>query len=87
MILSHVVFLTTGELPVDKLEGRKIKRLAPMYSIRDNEIYKRKYLQPWLKCVTKDKTREILAEVHESIYGSHQGANTLAKRILRAGFY
>jgi hypothetical protein len=39
-------FLTKGQLPVDKLEGRKIRRLAPMYAVRDNEIYKRGYLQP-----------------------------------------
>jgi Integrase zinc binding domain len=29
----------------------------------------------------------MLAEVHEGICGSHQGAKMLAKRIIRAGFY
>jgi hypothetical protein len=43
-----------------------------MYAIRDNEIYKRGYLQPWLKYVTRDKDREMLAKVHEGFYGSHQ---------------
>jgi hypothetical protein len=47
-------FLTKGELCADKLEGRKIKRLA----VRDNEIYKQSYLQPWLKCVAQDKPRD-----------------------------
>jgi hypothetical protein len=33
-------FLTNRELPADKLKVRRIKRLAPMCSIRDNKIYK-----------------------------------------------
>jgi hypothetical protein len=80
-------FLTTGELLADKLEGRRLKRLASMYSIRDNEIYKRGYLQAWLKCIVKAKAREMLSEVHEGIYGSHQGAKTLAKRIFSADLF
>jgi ribonuclease HI len=80
-------FLTKGELPADKLEGRKIRKLAPMYVVRVNEIYKQGYLESWLKCVAQDKAREMLAEVHEGICGSHQGAKTLAKRIIWAGLY
>ena len=80
-------FLTNDTLPIDKLEARRIKRLAPMYSILNNCLYKRGYTRPWLKCVTHEKARELLAEAHEGICGSHQGAKTLAHRILRAGFY
>ena len=36
-------FVTTGTLPADKLEARKIKRLAPMYSILNQQLYKRGY--------------------------------------------
>ena len=44
-------FVTTGTLPADKLEARKIKRLAPMYSILNQQLYKRGYSRHWLKCV------------------------------------
>jgi hypothetical protein len=46
-------FITNEELSADKLEARRIKRLTPMYSIRDNDIYKQGFLQSWLKCVAK----------------------------------
>jgi hypothetical protein len=62
----------------DKLEIGKIKRLTPMYCIRDNEMYKQEFLQSWLKCVVKAKAREMLAKVHDGICGSHQGTKTLA---------
>lgn len=75
-------FLTTGILPDDKLEARKLKKIAPLYSLFDNRLYKRGYLRPWLKCLREDKAKEMLAETHTGICGSHQGAKTLAKRIL-----
>lgn len=80
-------FLMTEVLPGNQLEARKLKKIAPLYSIFDNQLYKRGYLRSWLKCLTEDKVKEMLAETHAGICGSHQGTKTLAKRVLRAGFY
>jgi Integrase zinc binding domain/Integrase core domain len=44
-------------------------------------------LKPWLKCVQEEKAKKLLAEIHEGIYRRHQGAKTLAKRVLRACYY
>lgn len=80
-------FLTTGVLPEDKLEARRIKRIEPMYAIYANQLYKKGYSRPWQKCVREEKASALLNETHTGLCGSHQGAKTLAKRILRAGFY
>jgi hypothetical protein len=80
-------FLTTWELPTDGLEAKMIKILALMYSIWDNEIYKRGYLQSWLKCVVKIKAQEMLFLVHEDIYDNHQRKKDVGQKILRIGFY
>jgi hypothetical protein len=76
-------YLTRGFLPSDALLARKIKRISSMYAILNGQLYKRGYLKPWLKCVREEKAKELLTEIHEGTCGSHQGAKTLAKCILR----
>lgn len=80
-------YLTTGTLPADPLEARKLKKISPMYSIFDNCMFKRGYVRPWLRCAKREEADRLIAEVHEGLCGSHQGAKTLAKRVLRAGIY
>ena len=82
-----VTYLTTKQLPGDPAEARKITRAAPKYTLIGRELYRRGFAHPLLKCVGAEKAAEMLAEVHEGICGSNQGANTLAMRVLRAGFY
>jgi ribonuclease HI len=80
-------YLTRGVLPGDKLLARRLRRISPMYAILNGQLYKRGYLRPWLKCVREEKAKELLAEIHEGIYGSHQRAKTLAKWVLWASYY
>ncbi|XP_078158896.1 uncharacterized protein LOC144554452 [Carex rostrata] len=80
-------FLTSGTLPEDPLAARRMKKIAPLYSIFNNYLYKRGYVRPWLKCIPEDDAKRILLDIHEGFCGSHQGAKTLAKRAIRAGFY
>jgi Integrase zinc binding domain len=80
-------YLTIGILPSNALLARKFRRISLMYAILNGQLYKREYLRPWLKCIREEKAKELLAEIHEGIYGSHQGAKTLAKCILRACYY
>ena len=42
---------------------------------------------PILKCVGKEDANYILREVHEGICGNHIGAQTLARKTLRQGYY
>jgi hypothetical protein len=80
-------YLSVGILPEDKVEARRLKKIAPLYSIFNGQLYKRGYLRPWLRCIPEDMAKAKIVEVHEGLCGSHQGAKTVAKRILRAGFY
>jgi hypothetical protein len=80
-------YLIRGVLPSDALLARKVRRISLMYAILNGQLYKRGYLRPWLKCIREEKANELLAEIHEKICGSHQGAKTLAKRVLLAAYY
>jgi Integrase zinc binding domain len=80
-------YLTRGVRSSDALLAQKVRRTSPMYAILNDQLYKRGYLRPWLKCIREEKAKELLVEIHEEICGSHQGVKTLAKRVLRAGYY
>ena len=52
-----------------------------------DDLYKRGYDQPLLKCVTAEQAQYIIKELHEGICGYHSDARTMTTRILRAGYF
>ena len=52
-----------------------------------DDLYKRGYGQPLLKCVTIEQAQYIIKELHEGICGYNSGARTMATRVLRAGYF
>jgi len=52
-----------------------------------DDLYKRGYGQPLLKCVTAEQAQYIIKERLEGICGYHSGARTMATRVLRAGYF
>jgi len=60
---------------------------AARYTMIGDDLYKRGYGQPLLKCVTVEQAQYIIKELHEGICGYHSGARTMATRVLRAGYF
>ena len=52
-----------------------------------DDLYKRGYNQPLLKCVTAEQAQNIIKELHEGICGYHSGARTMTTRILHASYF
>ncbi|KAI3739893.1 hypothetical protein L2E82_30305 [Cichorium intybus] len=80
-------YLQHGTLPEDDTEARKIRVKAPNFAIIEGNLYKKGYLTPWLKCITKEEGRCALNEIHSGLAGAHEGARALTGKILRMGFY
>ena len=53
----------------------------------EGTLYKRGFTIPLIKCLGPIETQEVLADIHDGIYGQHLGAKALAKKALRAGYY
>ena len=53
----------------------------------NNELYKRGFSQPYLRCVEEEEDKYILEEVHEGICGDHMGAKYLVRNIMRASYF
>ncbi|XP_016169202.1 uncharacterized protein LOC107611823 [Arachis ipaensis] len=80
-------YLEHGETPPDEKEAQATKREAPKYVIIQGQLYKRGLHQPLLKCLRPDQTDYVLSEVHEGCCDHHIGGRSLARKIIRAGYY
>jgi len=82
-----ISYLKEGKLPDNDVEAREVKRRAQKFVLINEEMYKRSFTQPLLKCVRPREADYILREIHEGICGSHIGARTLYQKALRQGYY
>ncbi|XP_052190034.1 uncharacterized protein LOC127799860 [Diospyros lotus] len=82
-----VSYLKDGKLPESDLEARELKRRAQKFVQVNEELYKRSFTQPLLKCVRPREADYVLREIHEGICGSHIRARTLYQKALRQGYY
>ena len=83
-----VAFLKNGILPEDKVEAEKIRRNAPRFWLsKDQKLYKRSYLGPYLLCVHPEAVDMLLEELHEGICSSHTRGKSLAHRALTQGYW
>jgi len=53
----------------------------------NDELYKRGFSQPYLRCVEEEKAKYILEEAHEGICGDHMGARSLVGKIMKVGYF
>ncbi|XP_019160735.1 PREDICTED: uncharacterized protein LOC109157291 [Ipomoea nil] len=80
-------YITKAELPSDPVQAAKVKRRAPAYQLVDNQLYIRSFGGPLLKCLPPSEAKQVIEEAHSGICAAHQGANTLARKLLVQGYY
>ena len=80
-------YLSSGELPDNRAEARKIQIQATRFSLVNNELYKRSLGGRYLKCLTQHQGQYILVELHNGICENHPGGRMLAHRAHTQGYY
>ena len=80
-------YLKDGRLPPNLDEAKEIKKQAARFMVLNEELYKRGFSQPYLRCVEEEEAKYILEEVHGGIFGHHMGAKSLVRKIMRAGYF
>ena len=78
-----VQYLKDGVLSKDKKKARLLRLKVARYTLYDNQLYKRGFSTPLLKCVNLEQGNHILQEIHEGIYSNHVGGQSLAYKALR----
>ena len=82
-----LLYIATRELPDDRNRAHKIQIQFTRFSIVDGQLYKRSLGGPYLKCLTPEQGKCVLAKLHEGICGNHPGGRTLAHRAHTQGYY
>ena len=80
-------YIIDGRLPDDPKEASKIRTRSARFTNHKGSLYKRGFFTPILKCIAGKDTDYVLREVHEGICGNHIGAQALAGKVLRQGYY
>ena len=66
-------YLKDGVLPEDKEKARLLRLKATRYTLYDDQLYKRGFSTPLLKCVDLEQGKHILQEIHDRICNNHVG--------------
>ena len=82
-ITPIIQYLKDSMLSEDKRKTRLLRLKATLYTIYNDQLYKRGFSIPLLKCVDLEEGNHILQEIHEGIYGNHIGGQYLTHKVLR----
>ncbi|XP_074328318.1 uncharacterized protein LOC141666223 [Apium graveolens] len=83
----YIAYLKDGTLPEDQNKARYLKYKAARFFLENNQLYRRTFSAPTLKCVDPEEADYCLREVHEGICGDHLAAKALAYKLIRQGYY
>ncbi|KAM1810815.1 hypothetical protein ACFX12_027521 [Malus domestica] len=70
-------FLAHGTLPIDKVQAKQILYKSARYLIINDQLYKRGFTLPYLRCLTPTEAEIVLREIHEGVCGDHAGSRSL----------
>jgi len=82
-------YLETREYPewATKNDKRALRRLDASFILNRDVLYKRNHNMVILKCVDAKEAEVILKDVHEGTFGTHMNGHSMARKILRAGYF
>ena len=80
-------YINTGELPDDINKAHNVQIQSARFSLVNGQLFKWSLDGPYLKCLTSEQGRYVLAELHEGICGNHLGGKTLAHKAYNQEYY
>ncbi|XP_076895841.1 uncharacterized protein LOC143548610 [Bidens hawaiensis] len=80
-------YLSSGNLPDDKIEARNIRHKALCYQIHGDTLFRKSFLGPLFRCVDAEEANYIIREIHEGICELHAGPRMVVAKIMNAGYY
>jgi len=80
-------YLKDDQLPKEEEHASKVKKRAAKFVVIADQLFKRGFSSPLLKCLAPKQAEYVMAKVHEGVCGTHIGGRALAAKILRVGYY
>ncbi|XP_026428686.1 uncharacterized protein LOC113324592 [Papaver somniferum] len=80
------LYIEEGTLLADFEQARKIQSKAGKYDLCDGVLYKKSFLGPLLRCLSREEGHRILKDIHRGDAGNHSGMRSLADKAKMKGF-
>ena len=80
-------YLLDHEIPSTPLEAKRLKTSVAHLKVIGQELYKREYSAPLLKCLGPQEAEQALEEVHEGDCSEHLSGRVSVGKILQASFF
>ncbi|XP_026435165.1 uncharacterized protein LOC113332879 [Papaver somniferum] len=81
------LFLKEETLPTDLKQARKIQSKAGRYDLRDEILYKKSFLRPLLRCLSREEGHRVLKDIQYGDAGNHSGMRSLEDKAKTQGYY
>ena len=82
-----ITYIETGNFSSDPNEARKVKVKSSRSTTLNDELYKRGFSQPYLKCLDPGNVDYVLREIHEGVCGNHSRPRSLIGQVVHAGYF
>ncbi|XP_069147098.1 uncharacterized protein [Solanum lycopersicum] len=82
-------YLESGTYPEDATSGQKksIRRMALNFFVSEEVLYRRTPDLGLLRCVDAAEAVRLIEQIHAGVCGTHMNGLTLARKVLRAGYF
>ena len=71
--LNIVKYLQTGEVTGDEKQAHKLRIQTTCFTLINDQLYRRSFGGPYLKCLSKPEAKYVIAELHKGVCGNHLG--------------
>ena len=82
-----ITYIKDSNLPANPSEARKVKVRSSRFTILNEELYKRGFSQPYLKCLDLEDAEYVLREIHEGVCKNHSRPQSLVGQVVRVGYF
>ncbi|GJS03544.1 reverse transcriptase domain-containing protein [Tanacetum coccineum] len=82
-----VEYLTEGTLPAEIKKARTIKIKARQYAMISEVLYRKSFMEPWLRCVGPMQAEYVVKKIHEGSCSMHSGPRSVVAKAIRSGYY
>lgn len=68
-------------------DKKTLRQLSANFFLNGDALYKINFDMVLLKCVDRHEADMLMAKVHEGSFGTHADVHSMARKMLRVGYY
>ena len=82
-----ITYIKSGNLLSNPTKARKVRIRLSKFTILNDELYKRGFSQPYLKCLYPENAEYVPREIYEGVCGNNSGLHSLDGQVVCAGYF